>query len=100
MSSRAVAGAMAALQDKCRAIEIENDRLRANTIALEEKYFIDKENWQAKVLAEIERSGAGERKYEAHIHEINIDINKLRGRVQELESENTQIRSKSLNKSH
>ena len=60
------------------------------------KYADDKELWQAKISKEIDRNAQIEIQYEKNIREVNIELNKLRGTIAELEVENKLMTSQRM----
>ena len=87
-SSRAVANAMRALQDKVRFYESENERLTQALGTLEEKCLADRERWQQRFMEEMNSSNEKEKAITHKIFELEEEIRRNMTRTVMLEEQN------------
>lgn len=87
-TSKAVANAMRALQDKVRYYETENDRLTQAVSTLEEKCLADRERWQQRFMEEMNSSNEKEKAITSKIFEVEEELRRHISRTVMLEEQN------------
>jgi hypothetical protein len=80
-SSRALAGAMKALQEKIKALESELQMSREQAASLENKNAIDREKWQTRLLEEIQMTKEKENYLQIKVYEMEEDLKKTHAKL-------------------
>lgn len=83
--SRACAGAMRALQDKLKQIEVENSELKDKIIVIEGRMNNDREKWQIRLMEEIELAKEKEENLLKKIDEREDHIENLQSKLDNIE---------------
>ncbi|CAG9331794.1 unnamed protein product [Blepharisma stoltei] len=95
-SSKSLAGAMRALQDKIHLLETENSDLKERLIAAESKGQKDREQWQARCMEELKQASTKDKSMQSRILELEEELRKHLQRVlileEQLKIKETQIR--------
>lgn len=79
--SRAVSGAMKALQDKIKLLESEVHHYKEQLLSGESKYSVDRDKWQTRLMSEIQMSKERESMLQTRVNNYTTEVQKLQKRL-------------------